>query len=98
MKLIARTVSALVALGLAFVLIPASPASGESCTDTCRTKQSTCDATCDGKKVVCVAQCGLPISPGYDKCAQKCADDRSTCSLECQGEEKVCEMRCKTGL
>ncbi len=97
MKTLLRTLSALVAIGLGVLLVPVSPAEGEDCESPCNTKRTTCDATCMGKQQVCLAQCGLPMLPGYQACFQKCNADMSVCSLECQGEQEVCKLKCKAG-
>jgi hypothetical protein len=96
MKTIARTLAALVAVGLAALLVPVSSAHGDNCADKCNEKKTTCDGTCDQKRLVCIAQCGLPIpGSGYEACTQKCSDDAGRCSIQCQAEQKACTIACK---
>jgi len=95
MKTIARTLAALVAVGLAALIIPIAPVQADDCTSKCNEKKTTCDATCDQKRLACVVQCGLPVLPGYQACTQKCSDDQGRCSLQCQAEQKVCQVSCK---
>lgn len=97
MKTIVRALSAFVAVSLVLILVPVSPALGDGCTDKCGSQRASCDRGCDQKKFTCIAGCGIPLTPGYDKCTQKCNDDQSRCQLQCQAEEKVCEVRCKVG-
>ena len=99
MNTLRRTLSAVLALGFAVLIIPAlpAPATGGDCETTCNGKRTTCDATCIGKQQVCIAQCGLPGLPGYDKCFQKCNSDESVCSLECQADQEACKLQCKVG-
>jgi hypothetical protein len=95
MKNFVRSLAALVAVGLAALIVPISPARGDDCTGKCNEKKTTCDGTCDQKRLVCVAQCGLPLLPGHEACTQKCSDDQGRCSLQCQAEQKVCQVSCK---
>ena len=95
MKTALRALSAVVALALASVLVPISPAVGGACEDACDGKRVTCENTCTEKKYICGAKCGVPFTPGYDACMQKCADDASDCTLQCRGENELCKLKCK---
>jgi len=95
MKALRRTLSALFAMTLAYVMTPASPASGEDCSGAWVKQRSSCDSACEDRKTRCVVECGVPLLPGYDKCRQTCDDDLRSCSLSCVAEEKVCQVRCK---
>ncbi len=95
MKTILRTLSALVAVGLALILIPVSPASGEDgCVPKCKNAQAACDQGCDGQKLVCIARCGGPAPLGDQKCNDGCATARNDCGNTCQVTELACEGKC----
>jgi hypothetical protein len=94
MKILLRTLSALAAVGLVFVLVPASPASGSDCTDKCKKAQASCDQSCDQQKLMCIAKCGGPAPIGDQKCIDSCTSARNDCGNTCQANELVCEGKC----
>jgi hypothetical protein len=95
MKTLVRSLAGLAAVALALILVPASPASGETCTENCLNKQRSCDGSCNQTKDKCMIMCGGPL--GSDACVKQCNDAHRQCSLQCLGEGKLCEARCKTG-
>ena len=97
MKTVVRLMSAVVAVALAFVLVPISPAEGEDCNTACGNKRASCDSTCNNTKTRCVVECGLPVLPGYEKCRTTCDDNQRSCSLQCSANEKICQVQCKVG-
>jgi hypothetical protein len=95
MKLLVRTFSLLFAAGLAFVLIPTSPASGaDDCAPKCKAAQAACDQGCDAQKLVCIGRCGGPAPLGDAKCNEGCATARTDCGNTCQVTELACEGKC----
>jgi hypothetical protein len=93
-KTLLRILAAFGAVGLAFVLIPTSPASGDDCVPKCKVAQAACDQACDGQKLVCLARCGGPPPIGDQKCIDGCATARTDCGNVCQATEMVCEGKC----
>ncbi len=94
MKTILRTLAALAVVASAFVLVPASPASGDDCVPKCKNAQASCDQSCDQQKLMCVAKCGGPAPIGDQKCLDSCTSARNDCSNTCQANEIVCEGKC----
>ena len=95
MKTLVRSLAGLVAVALALVLVPSSPASGETCTEGCQNKQKKCDSDCNLTKDKCMIMCGGPL--GSDACVKQCNDAHRQCSAQCLGEGKLCEARCVAG-
>lgn len=95
MKIARHALSALVAIALALILVPISPAAGGDCENACDSKRTSCDNSCTEKKYICTAKCGVPFTPGYDKCTEKCADEASNCGLQCRVEHEGCKLKCK---
>ena len=90
-----RMFAGLVAVGLAFLVVPVSAAHGGDCEDKCGGARKTCEGNCSDSKLTCVVSCGVPIGPGYQACTQKCNDDQQLCSARCGLEQKGCEVQCK---
>lgn len=95
MKSVLRIAAGFVAVGLVALIVPVSPARGGPCEDKCASKRKACDSGCDQRKYECIAQCGIPMLPGYQQCTDKCNGDRNRCGLQCTAEEKICEVQCK---
>ncbi len=95
MKTLVRTLAALSAVGLALILIPASPAIGGDCENACDSKRSSCDNKCTEKELICKGMCGLPIAPGYADCTEKCRKDKNKCSDQCTIDNAACKVECK---
>lgn len=95
MKRAHRIVAGLFAVGLAVLIVPVTPARGGPCEDKCASKRKGCENTCDQRKYECIAQCGIPMLPGYSQCTDKCNTNRDRCGMQCTAEEKVCEVQCK---
>jgi hypothetical protein len=95
-KTLLRNLFALVvAVGLAFALVPIAPASGDDgCASKCKNAQAACDQSCDAQKLACIARCGGPAPLGDQKCNDGCATARVDCGNTCQVTELACEAKC----
>jgi hypothetical protein len=94
MKMILRPLAALVAVGLALALVPASATGAGDCATKCKDTQASCDLNCDQQKLICVGKCGGPPPLGSQACIDQCASARNDCSNNCLVNEKICEGKC----
>jgi hypothetical protein len=94
MKTFLRPLAALLALGFAVILVPATATGAGDCASKCKDIQAACDQTCDQQKLICIGKCGGPAPLGSQKCNDDCASARNDCSNSCQVNEKVCELKC----
>jgi hypothetical protein len=95
MKIALRSFAALVAVGLAFALVPASKArGGDDCVAKCKNLQAACDNGCKAQETMCVAKCGGPPPIGSQKCNDACHSTQTNCGNACQANETGCEGKC----